>query len=132
MLAICLTHASLNVLLVGIIRGVLVSNAWQSLSCLRWISINTKYFFILGWNFFSFNSLVLVKSILRCWMRLRGIMVVGRVKSLPSLLSLVGLRGRSTTMGLKTARTEQAAVRNFGQWVLLDPAMSRVWWRWIL
>lgn len=59
-------------------------------------------------------------------MRLRGITVVGRVKSLPSLLSLVGLRGRPTTMGMKTARTEQAAVRNFGQWVLPDPAMSRV------
>jgi len=55
-----------------------------------------------------------------------GIMVVGRGYGLPSLLSLVGLRGRPTTMGLKTARTEQAAVRNFGQWVLPDPAMSRV------
>lgn len=59
-------------------------------------------------------------------MVLRGIMVVGRGHGLPSLLSLVGLRGRPTTMGLKTARTEQAAVRNFGQWVLPDPAMSRV------
>lgn len=59
-------------------------------------------------------------------MGLRRIMVVGRGNGLPSLLSLVGLRGRSTTMGMKTARTEQAAVRNFGQWVLPDPAMSRV------
>jgi hypothetical protein len=29
-------------------------------------------------------------------------------------------------MGMKTARTEQAAVRNFGQWVLPDPAMLGV------
>lgn len=33
-------------------------------------------------------------------------MVVGGGNGPPSLLSLVGLRGRSTTMGMKTARTE--------------------------
>jgi len=44
------------------------------------------------------------------------IMVVGEVKATPSLRSLVGLGGRSTTLEMKSGKDFfKAAVRNFGQ-----------------